>query len=117
MNKRTGSTRRWRKLRKEILERDEYKCMYCGDRANQVDHVTPIESGGDDQPSNLVAACQACNLRKGTKPARVFVEQMRKQKTLKSHFFDSPRTPPTPSPSVYPEDIGSPFERPDFERN
>ena len=117
MNKRKGSTSRWRKLRKEILERDEYRCSYCGAHANQVDHVTSLDKGGTDEPSNLAAACQACNLRKSSKDPREFVKQMNTEKINKSDFFNRAKTPPTPSLSLSPEDIGSPFEQPDFERN
>jgi hypothetical protein len=70
-----GSTRRWRKLRVLILERDGYLCVYCGGPATTVDHVVPRASfkgeGGTpsivDLPSNLVASCRACNLAKGSK--------------------------------------------------
>ena len=53
-------TRRW------VLERDRWSCVYCGDAANQVDHVIPKNNGGSDLPSNLVAACARCNNLKGT---------------------------------------------------
>ena len=52
--------RRW------VLERDCWSCVYCGDAANQVDHVIPKNNGGSDLPSNLVAACARCNNLKGT---------------------------------------------------
>jgi 5-methylcytosine-specific restriction endonuclease McrA len=70
MKKRNGSTYRWRQLRKEILKRDEYRCAYCGHAATQVDHVTSLDKGGTDEPDNLIAACAACNLRKGTKEVK-----------------------------------------------
>jgi hypothetical protein len=53
-------TRRW------VLERDRWSCVYCGESANQVDHVIPKNNGGSDLPSNLVAACARCNNLKGT---------------------------------------------------
>jgi len=118
MKKRNGSTYRWRKIRQEILKRDEYRCAYCGHAATQIDHVTSLDKGGTDEPDNLVAACATCNLRKGTKNAREFAEQISGEKILKtkSDFFERAKTPPTPSLSLSPEDIGSPFEPPDFER-
>jgi len=117
VNKRKGSTSRWRKLRKEILKRDDFRCLYCGGPATHVDHVTPLDKGGTDEPDNLASACATCNLRKGTKNAREFAERISGEKILKSDFFLKPKTPPTPSLSLSPEDIGSPFELPDFERN
>jgi hypothetical protein len=54
-----------RRLRYEVLRRDSYTCRYCGAKAPDVeitvDHVIPVALGGTDEPSNLVAACGACN--------------------------------------------------------
>ena len=52
--------RRW------VLERDRWSCVYCGQAANQVDHVIPRNHGGSDLPTNLVAACAPCNNLKGS---------------------------------------------------
>jgi hypothetical protein len=57
-----------KRLRYEILRRDNNTCRYCGGRAPDVvltvDHVTPTALGGSDDPSNLVAACKDCNAGK-----------------------------------------------------
>lgn len=57
-----------KRLRYEILRRDAYACRYCGGTAPDVvltiDHVIPSTLGGDDDPSNLVAACKDCNAGK-----------------------------------------------------
>lgn len=54
-----------KRLRFEILRRDNHACRYCGAAAPEakltVDHVVPVALGGTDEPSNLVAACDACN--------------------------------------------------------
>lgn len=54
-----------RRLRFEILRRDNHTCRYCGASAPDVkltvDHVIPTALGGTDDPSNLVAACAGCN--------------------------------------------------------
>jgi hypothetical protein len=54
-----------KRLRFEILRRDEHTCRYCGGRAPDVrltvDHVVPVALGGDDEPTNLVTACTDCN--------------------------------------------------------
>ncbi len=41
-------------------------CHYCADvlLPRQVDHVRPLSRGGDNDRSNLVAACIACNSQK-----------------------------------------------------
>jgi hypothetical protein len=55
-----------------VLARHDFACAYCGRRppevSLQVDHVHPRSRGGDDDPSNLVAACFQCNIGKGARP-------------------------------------------------
>ena len=58
---RNGSTRRWRKLRLQILVRDNWRCFGCRGRATEVHHLTPVEAGGTDNPSNLAASCTSCH--------------------------------------------------------
>jgi hypothetical protein len=57
-----------KRLRFEILRRDNHACRYCGAAAPDVpmtvDHVVPTALGGSDDPSNLVAACKDCNAGK-----------------------------------------------------
>ncbi|OBB15070.1 hypothetical protein A5761_15120 [Mycolicibacterium setense] len=57
-----------KRLRFEILRRDNHTCRYCGgtppDVILTVDHVIPVSLGGSDDPSNLVAACKDCNAGK-----------------------------------------------------
>lgn len=61
-----------KRLRYEVLRRDDHTCRYCGARAPEVkltvDHVVPVALGGDDAPDNLVAACAACNSGKSSVP-------------------------------------------------
>lgn len=58
-------------LRFRILERDGFKCVYCGRKPQkgndvelQIDHIYPKSKGGTDLPDNLVTACRECNLGK-----------------------------------------------------
>lgn len=55
--------------KREILRRDNYTCQYCGRRMRflTIDHIIPRHAGGGHSWENLVAACQACNRRKGGK--------------------------------------------------
>lgn len=56
-----GSTREWRRIREEVLDRDQAVCAYCGGPADRVDHVLPRKAGGTDALTNLVASCNHCN--------------------------------------------------------
>src|ERR1700687_3602839 len=58
----------------KILERDDYRCQYCGldGRASfenalvmSVDFVVPRARKGKKDPQNLVACCGPCNTIKG----------------------------------------------------
>lgn len=57
-----------KRLRHEVMRRDNYTCRYCGgeppDVKLVVDHVTPEALGGASVPENLVTACQDCNAGK-----------------------------------------------------
>ena len=57
-------TNAWRKLRRVILERDDWTCYLCGHPANTVDHVIPHAAGGTDDPTNLAACCAPCQKAK-----------------------------------------------------
>lgn len=53
--------------RREIFRRDHYTCQYCGKTTTilTIDHVIPRSQGGKHEWTNVVAACPACNHRKG----------------------------------------------------
>lgn len=55
--------------RTNVFLRDRFKCQYCGaDEATLTfDHVVPRSKGGETNWSNIVAACDPCNLLKGNK--------------------------------------------------
>jgi 5-methylcytosine-specific restriction endonuclease McrA len=48
-----------------VLDRDGHACVYCGIRADTIDHVRPRSRGGTHVWTNVVAACARCNHRKG----------------------------------------------------
>lgn len=55
----------WRRIRLQVLRRDNYICHYCGAPATVVDHVKAVARGGKSSLDNLVAACSPCNSAKG----------------------------------------------------
>jgi hypothetical protein len=57
------------KIRFEVFKRDAFTCQYCGAKAPdvilQVDHISPVAGGGDNDIVNLITACRGCNGGKG----------------------------------------------------
>lgn len=54
------------KLRFQILQRDDFACRYCGQKASdgavlEVDHIHPASKGGLTVEANLQTLCFACN--------------------------------------------------------
>ena len=63
-------------LRKKVFERDGNACAYCGTTEGpfHIDHKTPVARGGKDCLSNLTVACQQCNLSKGSKSLKEWLQ-------------------------------------------
>jgi hypothetical protein len=57
------------KLRFEVFKRDSFTCQYCGGSAPdvilEIDHISPVSKGGDNDIMNLVTSCWGCNSGKG----------------------------------------------------
>lgn len=61
MSQHSSRGKDWQEIRTRILQRDNYICTYCGNEANEVDHVVPKAAGGTDEDTNLVSSCKQCN--------------------------------------------------------
>ncbi len=51
--------------RRSLLLRDSYRCAYCLEHADTIDHVVPRSRGGRHEWTNVVAACRRHNMQKG----------------------------------------------------
>ena len=60
------------KLRSFIFSRSNGKCVYCGAKAEEIDHIIPRSNGGTNSTYNLVAACRACNQMKSNLSLKEF---------------------------------------------
>jgi len=74
--------------RLRIYMRDKFRCQYCGEKKPAgeltLDHILPRSRGGDNSPVNVVAACVACNNRKGNRtPAEARMPLLTSQSALR----------------------------------
>ena len=55
--------------KKNVLQRDNYTCQYCGKQSKSltIDHIIPKSKGGPNTWENVVAACSKCNSKKADK--------------------------------------------------
>lgn len=61
-----------KRTRFDVFKRDGFTCQYCGAHPPQailhIDHIIPVVDGGSNEDTNLVTACQGCNLGKSRVP-------------------------------------------------
>jgi 5-methylcytosine-specific restriction endonuclease McrA len=76
---------RRRLTRRAIIARDEGRCQYCGSTSSlTIDHVVPRSKGGKHAWTNVVAACSACNHKKGDAYLRDVGMKLARQPTYPS---------------------------------
>ena len=65
------ATRKVPFTRFNVFLRDRFACQYCGDGLPAhfltFDHIVPRSRGGRTTWSNVLTACECCNLRKGSR--------------------------------------------------
>lgn len=66
----------WYKIIKEVFQRDNYTCSYCGKEGGKLecDHIIPYSKGGTNELENLTTACRKCNRQKKDKSVEEFKE-------------------------------------------
>lgn len=67
-----------KELRSFIFSRSNGQCVYCGAKAEEIDHVIAKSNGGTDSTYNLVASCRSCNERKSNLTLKAFGKLMNK---------------------------------------
>ena len=81
-----GGFRSQPNLRKrfKILQRDNFKCQYCGRNKDEtvleIDHVFPKSKGGESTKENFITSCRDCNVGKGDIILDKFIRRKRKKR-------------------------------------
>ncbi|MGF1677489.1 MAG: RNA-guided endonuclease IscB [Rivularia sp. (in: cyanobacteria)] len=73
--------------REYLLEKWGRQCAYCSvkDVPFQIEHIYPRAKGGSNSITNLTLSCEKCNIKKGTKDIKEFIQKdpTRLEKTLR----------------------------------
>lgn len=51
--------------RRAVLLRDNFRCAYCDEPGDTIDHIVPRSRGGRHEWTNVVTACRRHNTQKG----------------------------------------------------
>ena len=51
----------WKRIRNQVLTRDNYTCVYCGWKARRFQQVNHIGAEDNHRLDNLETVCQACH--------------------------------------------------------
>ena len=91
-----GTDTEWRRLREACFRVWGKTCMYCGDRATDVDHIIEIAAGGSNSIDNLQPLCKPCHMAKTVK-----FNSTKNNNFSKNISVFSERLPPTDSLSLF----------------
>lgn len=61
----------WKEFQSEVFERDG-ACVYCGGKAEHLDHIRPRSKGGKSTLDNLAASCARCNHSKNNQDLKAW---------------------------------------------
>ena len=65
-------------LREFIFSKTKGRCSYCGEKAEEIDHIIPRSNGGTNSTNNLTPACRSCNEKKSNLSLKEFGKLMNK---------------------------------------
>jgi len=70
-------------IRRRVLSRDSFKCVWCGEpETHRVSHFIQKQAGGPTSEFNLVVTCEKCNRKRHYDSPPEFISKLRVE------FFD-----------------------------
>lgn len=66
------------RIRRRVLERDDYKCVWCGkEEKKQVSHFIQKQTGGETSYYNLVTTCEECKRKRHYDSPQEFISKLK----------------------------------------
>lgn len=65
-------SKKWKVRRKQVLERDNYTCQECGNKAWQVHHLT-YKRIFNERLNDLISLCEDCHKEIHNKPKQISI--------------------------------------------
>jgi len=66
------------RIRRRVLERDEYKCVWCGEpEEHDVGHFIQKRAGGETSYYNLVTTCEECKQKRHYDMPSEFISKLK----------------------------------------
>jgi 5-methylcytosine-specific restriction endonuclease McrA len=78
-----------KKLRDFIFNKNSNRCVYCGKKGEEIEHIVPKSKGGTNSVQNLTLSCRKCNESKGNLSLKAFGKKVGKDFT----HFEPKKTP------------------------
>jgi len=54
------------------LQKNSNRCVYCGRKGEEIEHIMPKSKGGTNSVQNLTLSCRKCNIAKGNLSLKEF---------------------------------------------
>ena len=77
------------KLREFIFKKNNYKCVYCSNQGEEIEHIVPRSKGGTNSVFNLTLSCRKCNESKGNLLLKEFGKKVGKD----FNYLEPKKTP------------------------
>lgn len=64
-----------KRIRDRVIERDKGKCVLCGNKAKELDHIVPYCAGGKHEVQNLRCLCLSCHRKTFAKRGKIILKK------------------------------------------
>lgn len=90
-----SNNRKYTNAQKNLIERikkEQHRCCYCGKKLvledRTIDHIVPLNRGGQTMEKNLAVACAECNLEKSDMTLEEYGTYLARKRELLDNIDD-----------------------------